>query len=375
MATAWLALPGLLIWLAILLLPWRPWLARESLDADHEAGDRDLSDVTVVIPARNEEAVIRRTLRSLAGQGRRLRVLLVDDQSTDGTAAAARDAGLASLEILPGEPLPRGWTGKLWALEQGRKCVTTPYVLQLDADIELRPGTIAALRDAADRHGAGLVSLMARLRMHGFWELALMPAFIFFFRLLYPFHLSNSGSRLVAAAAGGCILVRSDVLADIGGYGALKGELIDDCALAHRVRKSGHGTWIGLTHSAVSHREYNNLRVIWDMVARTAFTQLHHSAALLLICSALLAAAFVFPVLVLVAGDMPARLCALLTLALMELSYFPTLRYYHVPLFWGVTLPFTGTLYLLMTWTSAFRYWFGAGAQWKDRNYPGTARP
>ena len=374
MGTASLALPGLLIWLAILLLPWRPWSVRESLDALAPDPDSDLATVTVIIPARNEAAVIGRTLRALAKQGKNLKVFVVDDQSTDGTAAEAAGAHLPALRLVNGAPLPPDWTGKLWAMEQARVHVDTAFILQLDADIELRPGTIPALLAVATESGAALVSVMARLRMQGFWELLLMPAFIFFFKLLYPFRLSNSGSPRVAAAAGGCILVRSEVLAAIGGYGALRGELIDDCALARKIRQHGHGTWIGLTRSAISHREYHDLRTIRDMVARTAFSQLHFSSLLLLACTVLMLAAFALPLVSLVAGRPSAQVAALITIVLMELSYFPTLRYYDVPLLWGLTLPLTGIFYLFMTWTSAFRHWFGSGAHWKDRHYPGAAR-
>ena len=364
----WLIVPGCAIWSAILLLPWRPWSTQASFDARALIVAPDLHDVTVLIPARNEQAGIERTLRSLATQGRNLRIILVDDQSTDGTAEVARQCGLPDLSILSGDPLPPGWTGKLWALEQGLRHVEGRLVLQLDADIELVPGTIAGLRDQMESRNLGLVSLMARLSMGSPWERTLIPAFVFFFRLLYPFNLSNSRCKLVAAAAGGCILVRSDILRQLGGFGALKGALIDDCALARKVKDLGHRTWIGLTHSAISHRAYRELGSVWEMVARTAFTQLRHSAVLLLLCTGMMVAAFVLPVVALGQSG-STQIMGAVTLALMAMSYIPTLRYYDIPVIWSVTLPLAGVLYLLMTWTSAWRHWVGAGARWKDRSY------
>ena len=190
----WLAIPGLIIWTGIILLPWRPWSVRESLDAVNGLSTADLAGVTVIIPARNEQDVIGTTLSGLATQGTGLRIVLVDDQSTDATIRTALQSGLDNLRIIPGTALPSGWSGKLWALEQGRTGVTSEYILLLDADIELRPGTIAALLDKMNNHRLHFVSLMACLRMESLWEKLLMPAFIFFFKLLYPFHLSNSAS-------------------------------------------------------------------------------------------------------------------------------------------------------------------------------------
>lgn len=365
----WLVVPGCAIWSAILLLPWRPWSTQPSFDAQAPVAAPVLHDVTVLIPARNERDAIATTLRSLATQGQNLRIVLVDDQSTDGTAEIAQQLRLPGLTILTGDALPPGWTGKLWAQEQGLRHVESRLVLQLDADIELLPGTIAGLREMLDSRNLGLVSLMARLSMDNPWERALMPAFVFFFRLLYPFNLSNSRSMLVAAAAGGCILIRADILRQMGGYGALNGALIDDCTLARAVKKLGHRTWIGLTLSAISHRPYRELGSVWEMVARTAFTQLRHSALLLLFCTVIMLAAFVLPVVGLGQSG-TTQVVGVATLALMTMSYIPTLRYYDTPLIWSLTLPLAGVLYLLMTWTSAWRHWAGAGARWKDRSYP-----
>lgn len=368
MDPSWYALPGCLIWIAILALPWRPWSTRESLDGDTSLPD-DLDDVTVLIPARNEQECIARTLRSVAAQGRGHRIILIDDQSTDATVAEAVGLNLPGLHILTGQALPPGWTGKLWALEQGRHEADSDYLLLLDADIELLPGTLPALLAKLRSEGRQLVSLMAFLRMQSFWEKLLMPAFIYFFKLLYPFHLSNSGSRFIAAAAGGCILIESRALSTAGGFAAIQGALIDDCRLARRIRDSGGGTWIGLTHSACSRRRYEGLGVIWDMVARTAYTQLHYSPWLLGLCTLLMAAAFLLPVAALFMADSAAAAVAAAALALMWISYLPTLKYYNLHPAWGLALPAVGALYMLMTWSSAWRHWQGSSAVWKDRVY------
>lgn len=370
----WLALPGCILWLLVTALPWRPWSTRERLDAQAPTEAGDLSGVTVLIPARDEAEGIARTLRSVLAQGVMNRVILVDDQSRDGTADAARRSGLPNLMIIPGTALPQAWTGKLWALEQGRLHVETPYVLLLDADIELQSGIATLLLRKMIDENLALVSLAARLRMVSFWEKLLMPAFVYFFKLLYPFHLSNSKSRLVAAAAGGCILIRAEVLDAMGGFGALRNEIIDDCALARRVKDLGLRTWLGLTHSAISHRRYDKLQPVWSMVSRTAYTQLKYSPILLLLCSITMAAAFLLPVAALILGSPASASVAAVSILLMTGSYVPVLRYYGLSPLWSATLPVIGGLFLLMTWTSAWRHWQGAGAKWKDRVYSRPTR-
>lgn len=369
MDPVWLALPGFFIWSAVVAAPWRPWSTRETLDSAAPADAAELSAVTVLIPARNECDTIARTLKSVSMQGRNHRILMVDDQSTDGTSMAARECGVENLTIIAGQAPAAGWTGKLWAMEQGRRTVRTPLILLLDADIELLPGTLPALMDKLNREQLGLVSLVARLHMEGFWEKLLMPAFVYFFKLLYPFRLANSEFRHLAAAAGGCILIRASVLEEMGGFAALRGELIDDCALARRVKGLGHRTWLGLTHSALSRRRYPHLRDVWDMVARTAYTQLRYSPSLLVVCSAALVAAFLLPVVSLFQSELRTAMLGLFSLLLMCVSYLPVLKYYNLSAAWSAMMPIAGLLFLLMTWTSALRAWFGAGARWKGRHY------
>ena len=367
-----LALPGLFIWVSVLALPWRPWSTRESLDARPDRRDLDLSEITVLIPARNEAFVIADTLIALARQAPDIKVIIVDDQSTDGTASIAREQNLPNLEIIDGQSLPEGWSGKLWALEQGRRLVKTRLVLLLDADIFLKEGTLQTLLEKFHREELDMLSLMAFLRMESFWEKLLMPAFIFFFKLLYPFRISNSSSSAVAAAAGGVILVNRDILTRIDAFACLRGKLIDDCSLARKVKDHGGRTWVGLTHSAISMRRYERLAVIWEMVSRTAFTQLRQSWLMLLLCTLLMLAAFVLPLLALAFGAQ-AILIALFTLVVMIVCYLPTLHYYCLHPLWSLTLPVTGSIYLLMTWSSALQTAFRHGTSWKGRHYPAAS--
>lgn len=362
---AWLALPGLVIWCAILLLPWQPWRVRETIEAEPESAP-DLGDITVLIPARNEADVIERTLAGVNRQGAGLKVIVTDDQSDDGTGEKARQAGA---RVISGTPLPQGWTGKLWALEQARKAAGTKRVLLLDADIELRPGMVAALDRRMTGDDRQLVSVMAALSMSGLWEVLLLPAFIYFFKLLYPFRLSNSRFKGVAAAAGGCVLLERRALDAIGGFGALKGSIIDDCALARHVKHAGFRTWIGLSRDVISLRRYQDLGSISAMVTRSAYTQLRYSVLLLVFCTIVLVCAFWLPPAALAAGGTAERIMAGVALAAMMATYLPTLRYYgHSPA-WALALPLTGTLYLGMTWLSALKYWRGIRSQWKARTY------
>jgi hopene-associated glycosyltransferase HpnB len=371
----YLAAMGAFIWLAILLLPWRPWSTREYLDSSEASPDADLSDITVLIPARNEAGVIGTTLSSLKTQGQDLPVVLVDDRSTDGTVTVAQAIGMKNLRILSGDPLPTDWTGKVWALDQGFRYVNTPLVLLIDADIELRPGVVQGLRRKLKEDHFHFVSLMAQMRMVTFWERLLMPAFVYFFKMLYPFHLSNSHFRGVAAAAGGCILLETRLMNEIGGFKAICNELIDDCALAKRVKSLGYRTWIGLTHSVHSLRSYEDLGGIWNMVARTAFFQLRYSAGLLIGTTAVMVTVYWLPVAGLFFPGPSAKIISSCALAALIVSYLPTLKFYEKSIGWALALPLVATLYLSMTWSSAIRFWVGTGSHWKGRFYARHKKP
>lgn len=362
-----LALAPFFLWGGILLLPWRPWATREYLNASDVVGPEPLPDITVLIPARNEAEVIGRTLEGIRAQGPGMGIIVVDDQSTDQTTREAM--AWDGVRVIPGEPLPPQWSGKVWALEQGLRHVRSGWVLLLDADIVLAPGILQALLHHARTHDVDFLSLMARLRMTHFWEKWLMPAFVYFFKLLYPFALANSPPSKVAAAAGGCILVRTDALRTSGGFSPIKDALIDDCALARQIKRAGFRTWTGLSHSVQSLRPYQGLKDIAHMVARTAFYQLHHSTMLLFLLTAMMILMFWVPMAGLAFPSVWPKLIALSALGIMMITYVPTLRFYGLSMGWALSLPLIGGLYLLMTWMSAIQFWQGTGARWKGRAY------
>jgi len=357
---------SMLLWLGILALPWQPWRCREVLEEDQKGVPSNLHDITVLIPARNEEQAIAAVLRGVARHGNGIHVVLVDDESTDGTCRVALEA-MEDVKIIRGTSPPAGWTGKLWALEQGYAHVQTPLVLLLDADIELRSGVIRSMLKKMREDEYSMVSLMAVPNMSSVWERTLMPAFIYFFKLLYPFALSNRFGTGIAAAAGGCVLLETRLLDEMGGFTAIKDAIIDDCTLAKHIKSAGHRIWIGLTHDAVSLRR-GNMTDMGDMVARTAFTQLHYSWLWLLGCTVLLSTTFIAPIVGLFLSGWTCVL-ALAALIFMCISYVPVLGFYGRSPLWTLFLPLIAVWYLTMTWISAFRYWRGERSRWKGRTY------
>jgi hopene-associated glycosyltransferase HpnB len=356
-------------WAGLGLLPWRPWSTRERLEPDPGATQPDLSSVTALVPARNEATTIGRTLMALGTQGRGIRIIVIDDQSTDETAERARAVVPENLTVSQGAPLPAGWSGKLWALHQGLARVRSPLVLLLDADIELLPGTLAALVRKLDGEKRDLVSVMAELRAQSGWEKLLVPAFVYFFKLLYPFAIGNRPGTKLGVAAGGCILLRADRLRALGGFAALRGELIDDCTLAKEIKRSGGSTWIGLSHAVKSHRPYGRLAEFWRMVERTAFTQLGYSPFLLAGTTVAMLALFWVPWAALIFGRRSTRLLGIAAVGTMAATYAPVIRFYRLSRWRIFTLSGASFLYLLMTWSSAWRYWHGQRSEWKGRVY------
>lgn len=366
------ALVAAIMWLGLLLLPSRPWSTSEQLEPSASSAI-PLPDISVLIPARDEAECIGRTLAALAAQGQLGAVYVVDDQSSDDTAAIARASEVENLLVIAGSEPPPGWSGKLWALQQAYSRTTTPYVLLLDADIELAPGMVAALWQRLQSEKLSLVSIMARLHMSTFWEKLLLPPFIYFFKLIYPFSLSNQPHTRIAAAAGGLILLEKSRLDSIGGFAALHDAIIDDCTLARLVKRSGGRTWIGLSQSVSAVRPYATLSNIWNMVARTAYTQLHYSIALLTLCTVLLGLSFFVPLLAVLQLSGTPSLIGAGALIAMAITYLPTVRYYDLPAWWVATLPCAATLFLAMTWTSAIRFWSGERSRWKNRSYERNA--
>ncbi|HEX2830623.1 MAG TPA: glycosyltransferase [Burkholderiales bacterium] len=358
-----LAAAAAALWWALLLVPWRPWRAGPVLDA--QAPARVVSgSVTAVIPARDEAALVARCVASVRAQG--VDAVVVDDQSEDDTAAIARAAGAS---VVRGEAMPSGWSGKVWALEQGRAHATTDYVLLVDADIELGAGIVDALLAKMKHEGIAFASLVPQPRFEAFWEKLLMPAFVYFFALLYPFRLSSSPRSRVAAASGGCVLVERRALEAIGGFAALKGALIDDCTLARCVKRAGFMTWIGLTRSAHSLRPYPARADVWAMVERNAYTQLRYAVGWLCACTALMVLAFWVPVIALFDARAAVQVLGAAAIAATIASYLPTLRFYRRSPAWALALLVIATLFLAMTWTSALRYYRRERARWKGRVY------
>jgi hopene-associated glycosyltransferase HpnB len=377
----------LAVWVYLLIgrgMFWRA-TAREEVEgggaeapAKKPRSEHPLPTVTVVIPARNEEESIGATVTSLLRQdyAGAFAVIVVDDQSDDATARVAREAAAACgaaerLTVLPGRALPAGWTGKLWAQNQGvelAEAAARPaaYLLFTDADIVYAPDALTALVARAERGGTVLTSLMAKLRCKSFAERLFVPAFIFFFQMLYPFTWANDPRRTTAAAAGGCMLVRREALRAAGGMSAIRGALIDDCALA-KVLKAHGPIWLGLTERVRSIRAYPAVGDIRHMVSRTAYAQLGYSPLILVGTVAGLALTYLAPVaLALFAGGL-ARAGGIVAWLLMAMAFQPTLRFYGVSRLWGLALPAIAAMYLAFTVDSAYQHALGRGGMWKGR--------
>ncbi|MGA7973149.1 MAG: glycosyltransferase [Pseudolabrys sp.] len=336
--------------------------------------------VAVVIPARNEAEGIGACVASLLAQDYpgSLSVTVVDDDSDDGTGEIAKNAGKSaavadgpSLTVMRGQPLPAGWTGKLWAVKQGVAAALgqdpkPEYLLLTDADIAHAPDNVRSLVARALQGGYGLTSLMAKLRCTSLAERVHVPAFIYFFQMLYPFSWVAKSKAATAAAAGGCMLVRADALEQAGGIEAIRHALIDDCALAAKLKAVGP-IWLGLTNRAVSLRRYDDFAEVKHMITRSAYAQLRYSPLLLIGTLAAMALVFVVPPLFAIFAHGLARWLGLAAWVLMALSFLPTLRFYRVSPLWGVALPAIALLYTYYTLDSAYQHARRRGGQWKGR--------
>ncbi len=360
---------ALVVWVYSLAAHGRFWQAGPMLSPDRPVR---FPSVTAVVPARDEASVIGRSVGSLLEQDYAgpFGVVLVDDSSSDGTAAVAR--GLADardrLVVVTGRPRPAGWAGKLWAVAQGVERGESEYVLLTDADIVHDPAHVSTLVAQAERGRLDLVSEMVALSCESWAERALIPAFVFFFQLLYPFAWVNDPLRATAAAAGGTILVRGDALERIGGIAAIRGALIDDVALAAAVKRGGP-IWLGHSGLARSVRPYPGVSDIWRMVARSAYVQLRRSVALLVLCVAGMALVWLVPVAACFAGPAPARVMGAVAWAGMAWSYLPTLRRFGLSAAWAVVLPVVAVFYMAATVGSAANHHLGRGVAWKGRAY------
>ena len=375
-----LAAASCLIWFWLLLFHDNFWRADQKLVTTTEAL-RDWPSVAVVVPARDEADVIRQTVHSLATQDYpgNFRIVLVDDHSNDGTADVARQSAPSDkLTVVEAPPLPHGWTGKLAAMAHGVEQAAEiaseyRYLLFTDADIEHPVNALRQLVVKAERDHRDLVSLMVRLHCQSFWESLLVPAFVFFFQMLYPFPAVNNDQSKVAAAAGGVMLARRSALESSGGIQAVHDRLIDDCALAELIKGNQGRIWLGLANEAKSLRPCAGIGEIWKMVARTAFTQLDHSP--LKLAGAILGMGLVYllgPALFLTYGfhsAVMASFLGLLAWMLMTCAYWPTVAYYRQPAILALFLPVIAVLYTLMAFDSALRHWRRRGGQWKGRTY------
>ena len=367
----------LVVWIYLLLGRGSFWQLKNCAMRQSVAQQSQESPVAVVVPARNEAEVIGRSVESLLRQsyGGAIHIFVVDDGSSDGTAQVAMQAEKSPgdsrvVTVIAGKPLPPGWTGKLWAVQQGveRASADNPnFLLLSDADVVHGPETLSALMAIADAGEYDLVSFMVKLECQSLAEKLLIPAFVFFFFKLYPPAWISDSRKHTAGAAGGCMLVRSQALTKAGGIEAIRGEIIDDCALARAVKQSGGKLWLGLTPESRSIRSYRSFTEIERMISRTAFNQLRHSAVLLLLALLGMILTYLAPMGSLFAGGAVAKICGAIALALMMICYFPMVRFYKLNPAWVLTLPLAAIFYMAATLDSAVSFWRGQGGEWKGR--------
>jgi hopene-associated glycosyltransferase HpnB len=362
---------ALLIWLYLLFGHGRFWQAGPVLPRDRAAA---APSVVVVVPARDEAALIGQTLLSLLTQDYPglFRVILVDDGSTDGTGEIARGLADPRLTIVTATARPVGWSGKLWAIAQGIDAAPdAAFLLLTDADVEHGPSHLSTLVAAAERDDLDLVSEMVALRCVSLAERALVPAFVFFFQLLYPFAWVNEPRRSTAAAAGGTMLLRRRALVRIGGIGAVRDKLIDDVALARKVKHGGR-IWLGHATMAWSRRPYPSFAAIWQMIARTAYVQLRFSPLILVATILAMALIWLVPPIAAVLGHGSARWMGLAAWTVFAASYLPTLHRFGRSPLWAAILPLIAAFYTAATLGSAANHHLGRGVAWKGRAYQGT---
>ena len=367
----------LAVWVYLLAFHGGFWLMRDRDDVDEPDPRRAWPSVTAVIPARDEAKLLSQSLGSLLAQDYpgRFSIVLVDDQSSDGTAAVARSLAAAAkfnVAVVPGQALPFGWTGKVWAMQQGIAYTEAgsdqpDYLLFTDADIAYASDAVRRLVARAKERDLVLTSIMAKLNCESLAERALIPAFVFFFQMLYPFHWVNRSAASTAAAAGGCMLVDRRALERAGGIVKVRNALIDDCALAALLKTQGP-LWLGLSNRVWSLRAYPRFGDIRSMVARSAYAQLRYSPFLLIASILAMIFAYLAPPFFAVFGNFPANLLAFAVWALMALAYLPILQFYRISPLWAVALPVIAAAYAAFTLDSAYQHWRGRGGLWKGRS-------
>jgi hopene-associated glycosyltransferase HpnB len=371
--TALIPLLSFCIWLYLFFAHGRFWLSTPEL---LPAEPCETPDVDIIVPARDEAETIGPVIASLLDQqyAGKFQVILVDDDSGDGTAEIARAAaagrGNSSLRVISGAPKPAAWSGKLWAVNQGVAGAEAALLLLADADIVHDPRHLATLVARLNSPRVDMVSEMVRLNCSSRAEKWLVPAFVYFFQMLYPFSRVNDPNSTVAAAAGGTVLIRREALERIGGIESVKGALIDDVTLAKAVKRGG-SIYLGHSGLAVSVRRYPRTFDLWQMITRTAFTQLRYSVPLLVLTLIGLALVWWVPLAAALFGGGWQRAGGLAAFTLGALSFVPTLRRYRRNPLRSLALPLIALFYMAATLGSAYNYWRGSGARWKNRDYGG----
>jgi hopene-associated glycosyltransferase HpnB len=372
-----IAAAGVAAWIYLLAGRGAFWRAAVREDNDSPKPLPAWPAVAAVVPARNEAELIEKSIGSLLDLDYpgSFEVILIDDHSTDATAALAKRAadqwGDRRLTVLTGQVLAEGWTGKLWAMRQGADRVEARpepprYVLFTDADIAFAPDTLRQLVVRAEAGGLVLTSLMAKLRCESLAEKALIPAFVFFFQMLYPCNWVNRPDCKIAAAAGGCMLVRLDILRRAGGLDRIRNRLIDDCALAGLMKPHGP-IWLGLTERVKSLRPYEEVKDVAGMVSRSAYEQLERSPLLLVGTAAGMAVAYLGPPIFALLATGLAQAFGAAAWLMMAVAFQPMLRLYRVSPGWGILLPAIACAYMVFTLHSAYQHARGRGGRWKGR--------
>ena len=335
------------------------------------------SSICFIIPARNEEKYISKTIESIISQSVKKLIIIVNDNSQDSTENEAKKTfkktKFKQFKIINGKKLPVGWSGKVWALKQGVDAVPKKnfsHFVFIDSDIILKENIVIKALSFMNEKNLSMLSLMAKLKCNTIWEYLLIPSFIYFFQKLYPFSKVNTQNENIAAAAGGFILCKSELFRNKNLYELIKNKIIDDCNLAKIVKKKGMPIWIGLTKLVESQRSYDKLKEIWKMVSRTAYEQLNYSIFFLVISILGMITIYLLPFInLIIQSDYYFKIINLISINLMIISFIPTARFYNLGFVFYLSLPFSSFIYMLMTVSSAYNYYFKSGNIWKGRKY------
>ncbi|MEL0246495.1 MAG: glycosyltransferase [Alphaproteobacteria bacterium] len=338
---------------------------------------KEKNSICFIIPARNEEKYISKTIESIISQSVKKLIVIVNDNSQDSTENEAKKTfkktKFKQFKIINGKKLPVGWSGKVWALKQGVDAVPKKnfsHFVFIDSDIILKENIVIKALSFMNEKNLSMLSLMAKLKCNTIWEYLLIPSFIYFFQKLYPFSKVNTQDENIAAAAGGFILCKSELFRKKNLYELIKNKIIDDCNLAKIIKKKGMPIWIGLTKLVESQRSYDKLKGIWKMVSRTAYEQLNYSIFFLVISILGMFTIYLLPFLnLIIQSDYYFKIINLISINLMIISFIPTARFYNLGFVFYLSLPFSSFIYMLMTVSSAYNYYFKSGNIWKGRKY------